>query len=201
MTFNKVNQLAEKLQLKTAQYNRNELYQAERNRLDFFFSQLSSQFTAILNEMEGDLLTLKHKGFAKGEFKDDFRNFLKLFYQLIKLGKSLNEYKPYEAAQKIVDITNSRAGKAYINDLNLTTQDFLANHEVDWGQPLNDKVRQATLDSLNKLLAFGQQLHNYMADHPLISDIATTPTVDARVIADPEFKEVGPEEVTKVEKN
>lgn len=195
MTFKRVYALAEKLTAKTAEFNRNELFNLEREKLNDFRNEMDTQFTRILNEMEGDLLSLRIKGFQK----DHWKEFSKIYQHLIQLKKGLADYKPYHGAQQIISVIKDRHFKAYISTLNVIIQHFLQNNTVDLG-PTSDSIKQTSVNSLNKLMPFADQLQTYMINNPLMAETEQTQApIDARVIPDPGFKEVGPDEVTRVE--
>lgn len=196
MTFNKLYKFSQQLEPKTTEFNRHELFQQERERLSQFLEQIKVRFTRILNEMEGDLLTLKIKEFPE----DDWKEFAKLYKHLIQINKSLIDYKPYQAAQKIIDLVSSRDMKAKINTLDHIIQHFLHNNTVDFGGNSNSQLKQASVHSLEKLQYLARWLHEYMIQNPLLDGYSPGSQIDARVIPDPEFKEVGPDETTKVEK-
>lgn len=174
MTFHKLYKLAEKLSVKTAEFSKYELSQQEKERLLDFKSQLNTQFGNILNELEGDLLTLRIKKFPK----EDWRELVKLHRQLLDFKKSLLDDKPYAAAQKIIDVVNNRNIKAKLTTFNHIINHFLENNQVDLESGPNSGLKQVSVNSLTKLQEFAQKLRNYMIEHPLME-----PNVDSGVRA------------------
>lgn len=195
MTFKRVFELSEKFLVKTAEFHQEEKFKAERERLSKFYDQIEREFTQILNEMEGDLLTLKVKEYPRPELKE----FIKVFQYLIQLKKHALNYRPYEAAQQIINFINNRGFKAQIAALNMSAQHFVQNTQVDFDQSLG-RLHQASIKSLEKLQPFAEKLYTYMIEYPLTGhSIHNQPINESRIIPDPDYKESGPEDITKVE--
>lgn len=177
----------------------NVIYQEQRDRLAKFHDHFKRQLRVIINEMEGDLWVLKQRRFDPKLFKalGNVRE------ELINIFKSIQEDKPYRAAEKLVFYATNRPTKMVLDNL-----DFLAKHHL---QVTNeDFVTSAMLqhpkihsiDALNKLVL---ELQDFMTNNPLIVPPGTAtseaPTVPppARgpVVIEPENK-LGPEEKTKI---
>jgi hypothetical protein len=190
MSHKKVQQLA----IKFAEGSLNEQYQAQRAKLEQFSETFLRKLRAALNELEGDLSTLKHREFDKTQWKE-----LGLFWRTcIELYKKIDEKNPYAGVQSFIDLIKSKSD--WLVKIIPSIRKHLKATEVDFGP--SKVLRQARADGLKELILLIENSGQYMRKNPLLPDPRNAPTVPPPKmgpIADPEFKEVGPAEVTKVE--
>lgn len=190
MSHKKVQQLANKL----ATGSLNEQYQEQRVKLEKFSETFLRQLRAALNELEGDLFTLKHREFDRTQWKE-----LGLFWRTcIELYKQIDESKPYEGVQKFVDLIKSKSD--WLVKIIPAIRKHLKATEVDIAP--SKTLRQARADGLKTLILLIENSGQYVRKNPLLPDPRGALTVrppKPETIKDPEFKEVGPEAGTKVE--
>lgn len=142
MSHRKILKLAVKFAQKiiiTSDYN----LQAEDKKIVEDFKQ---QFRALLNEMEGDYVSLKIKGINKNILK----KFSHLYYNLLDLFKIINDQYPKESMRRLVNYVLAKDTKSFINELNYEIQGFLKEDEVDFD--VGTGFSQVQINSLKKLV-------------------------------------------------
>jgi len=191
MTFKKVYELSEKFLSKTAEFDRNEKIKAEEERLSTFKEQIEDNFRSLLQEMEGDLLTLREKNYPREEWKE----FVKIFQNLVKLRKEVFEHHPYEAARLIINTITDRAFNARLNTLEMSIQHFLKENQIQFDSI--DELSQSAVHSLQKLRLFADGINRYVIEHPLVDDFKTTLPEEIRITPDIEWLKSNPEDKTQ----
>ena len=175
----------------------NVVYQEQRDRLSKFHDHLKRQLRIIISEMEGDLWMLRQRKFEPKLFK----TMSNVREELITIFKSIQEDKPYRAAEKLVFYATNRSTKMILDNL-----DFLAKHHL---QVTNEdftpsaRVQQPQIHSFDALNALVSQLKEFMIKHPLIvppgaapSEVPTVPPPKGPIPLGPENR-LGPEDKTK----
>jgi phosphoglycolate phosphatase-like HAD superfamily hydrolase len=192
MSHKRVLELAHKF----AETSLNDKHQAQRVRLETFTDNFTRKLRASLNEMEGDLFTLKEKGFDRKLWKEIGQ----FWRDLIEIYKHYDEKKPYESAKKLIEYLKSKG--SWLVMVIPTVRKFLKENEVDFGA--STVLQQARVEGFKKVIMLAQDTGIYMQKNPLLPDPRNAPTVPpprrVEVIPDPDFKPVGPEAGTKVEK-
>lgn len=188
MSHRKVLELAKKF----AEKNLNEQYQQQRERLEEFGYDFTDKLRAILNEMAGDLVTLREKGYDKTSFKQ----LANLYQNIIELRKNFDYYRPYVSVERIAEFIFSNDMLKIIKHLDYTIQKHLKENEVDFGT--SKVLRQAKVESLGKLTRLVYDSFQYTKKHPLLPDVRETATVPppAKIPSDPEYKPVGNDALT-----
>lgn len=177
----------------------NEKYQEQRNRLSKFYDHFTRQLRIIINEMGGDLFMLKERKFDPKMFS----LFAKTYQELITINKSIQEDKPYRAAEKLVQYVFDRPTKMILDNL-----DFLAKHHLKVTNEdfvTSDRLQHPQIRSIEALNELATELKDYMTQHPLIvppgsagSETPTEPPPAAkRNLLGPENK-LGPDDKTKI---
>lgn len=171
----------------------NAAFQAQRDRFTQFHEHFARQLRIVINEMGGDLFTLKNRDFDPKMFK----LFGNIYQDLISISKELKEDKPYIAAQKLVHYVTDRPTKALIDNMDFLTKQHTKSTNVDFKpSPMLSHPQIRSLDALKKLAA---HLAEFMAKHPLIEVLRPTDAPPARlqdsVEPIPEFQ-TGPGEKT-----
>jgi AraC-like DNA-binding protein len=172
MSFKKVYEIAEKYAAKTIIADNEEKFQSQKEKLAEFFHLTDRKLSAILNEMQGDLLTLKYKGFPKNEWKELF----KIHQEVVNLRNTLDSFKIYESAQKIIDTISERSFRARLNTLEVIIQHFLKSKEVHPKNYTGDQLQQSKVNSLKNLVLFTNELKEYMQSNPIV-DPQNTSTI------------------------
>ena len=163
----KVSQLVRKLALKsifaekegTVLHQEENPFDAHKERLDKFAYETIRKLQAIINEMEGDLFSLKHKGFPKKEWVE----FTKVYQDLIMLKKQLRLSTPFENGHAIIQTLNDRMFKARTDTLDVIIQHFLQKNQVEG--ITGPTLMQTSVDSLRKLSNFVEELQRFMTEH------------------------------------
>lgn len=140
MSYKKVQQLANKF-AKTAIAT--EYYSASQ-KTDHFANSFLRNIRAALNELEGDLMTLKYRDFNRKQWKelgDFWRNCIEIY-------KGFNENKPEDGVQEFVDFLLER--KDWLNQINSAIQKHLRATEIDFVPHPN--LSQARADGLKEVI-------------------------------------------------
>lgn len=174
-------------------------YEDQRNRLSKFYDHFTRQLRIIINEMEGDIWMLRQRKFDP--------NLLKIFpairERLITLFKSIDEARPYIAAEKLVFYVTNRSTKMVQDNLNFLAKHHLQITNEDFvPSPRMQHPQVHSLDALNKLAT---ELKDFMEKNPLIVPPGATesetptkpPPARERALFGPE-NELGPQDKTKV---
>lgn len=137
-------------------------YQAQRNRLSDFYDQFSRQLRIIINEMGGDLFTLKTREFDHKMFK----MFGNVYQNLIDISKEVKENKPYIAAEKLVHYVLERPNSIVLENLEFLAKHHTESTNVDFAP--NKALRHPEIRSIDALKKLALHLRKYMAANPLI---------------------------------
>lgn len=137
-------------------------YKAQRDKLSQFYEMFHRQLRAIIGEMGSDLSTLKMRHFDSKMWQ----MFAKAYQNLIDISKTINEDKPYIAAEKLVHYVLGKDGSTVLSNL-----DFLAKHHtkstnVDFVPSKNFKHPEIRSLELVKKLAL--HVKSFMEENPLI---------------------------------
>lgn len=140
MSYTKVQQLANKF-AKTAVAV--EYYSAPQ-KTDHFVNSFLRNIRIALNELEGDLMTLKYKNFNRKQWKElgDF------WKNCIEIYKGFNENKPEEGVQEFVDFLLEK--KDWLNQINSAVQRHLKTTEIDFVPHPN--LSQARADGIKEVI-------------------------------------------------
>lgn len=163
----KVSQLVRKLALKsifaekegTVLHQEENPFDAHKEKLDKFAYETIRKLGAIINEMEGDLFSLKHKGFPKKEWVE----LGKVYQELILLKKQLRLNTPFENAHAIIATLGDRMFKARVETLDVIIQHFLQRNQVEG--ITGPTLMQTRVDSLSKLSALHKQLERFLSEN------------------------------------
>lgn len=177
----------------------NVVYQEQRDRLSKFHDHLKRQLRIIINEMEGDLWTLKQRKFDPKLFK----TMSNVREELIAIFKGIQEDKPYRTAEKLVFYATNRSTKMVLDNL-----DFLAKHHLQVTNEdfvTSDRVQHPQIHSFDALNKLVPQLKEFMDKYPLIvppgtatSEMPTVqPPAKGPVPLGPESR-LGPDDKTKI---
>jgi hypothetical protein len=163
MSVQKILEMAEKfVTLADEGTPHNQEYQEQRTKLSDFYDHFYRQLRAIVNEMGGDLFMLRERKFDPKMFGI----FSKVYQELITLSKSIQEDKPYRAAEKLISYVTDRPTKMVLDNLN-----FLAKHHL---QVTNEdfvpsaRLQHPKIRSIDALNALAAQLKKHMEQNPLI---------------------------------
>jgi len=187
MSHRKVLELAKKF----AEKSLNEQHQQQREKLEEFSYNFTDKMRAILNEMAGDLLTLKEKGYDRTQWKQ----LGNLYQRLIDARKDFDHNKPYVSSERIINFIFSKEIFNIIQALHSSIQKHLKENEVDFGA--SKTLGQARVDSLQKLIKLMHSAKDYIKMNPLLPDIREMQTIPPPPKApDSSYKPVGGEALT-----
>lgn len=180
---------------KFAEKSLNEQYQQQRKMLETFAYDFAGKMRAILNEMQGDLSTLKYKDYSR----DQRRKLGLFYYSLLEKTKDLDPNTPYESANKIIQYVLDKNNLSMISDLNKDIQQYLKENEIDLGPAKSFK--QVRVNSLANLVKLMHWANLYMKTNPLIDEPDDTIPPPTRMnttqeTIDPRFQGIGPEALT-----
>lgn len=140
MSYKKVQQLAEKF-IKTAAAVE---YYAFPEKTDRSVSNFLRNIRIALNELEGDLMTLKYREFNRAQWKE-----LGLFWRnCVEIYKGFNENKPEEGVKEFVDLLLEK--KDWLAKIMPAIQKHLKATEVDFVP--GPSLVQARADGLKELI-------------------------------------------------
>lgn len=137
MSFAKVLELSNKFTKKLLKY-------ADHQKVDF--DDFAQELKALLNEMRGDFLTLKYKGYDRSKLVI----FNKIYEELLNILKTINDNQPKFGIRRFVMMFHEKDMKNLIKHTNEDIQKFLKENEIEFTS--GPKMRQAYVDSLNKII-------------------------------------------------
>lgn len=187
MTNKKVQELADKFANK-----HNEAWQAQRETLESFYYDTSKFFRTIINEMDGDLLTLKQMNIDLGVQK----MLGKVFHDFVELYKEINPAHPYIGIQNIIDWAGSKQNKILFENLNFLFNEYLRKDKVEFEQ--SPSLKHPKVNSIKKLTNALPELKKFMVEHPLLPDPRQVSTVPPPMKNDLDTYRLGPEDKTKI---
>lgn len=140
MSYKRVQQLADRF-IKTAAETE---YYSDPEKTDHFGSDFLRKVRVALNELEGDLMTLKYRDFNRNQWKE-LGNFWR---SCIDIYKAFNENKPEEGVKEFADLLLEK--KNWLTKIMPAIHQHLKNTEVDFipGPGLS----QARADGLKELI-------------------------------------------------
>lgn len=141
MSYKKVQQLADRF-IKTAAAA--EDYTVVPAKTDHFTGSFLRNVRVALNELEGDLMTLKYRDFNRKQWKElgDF------WRHCVEIYKAFNESKPEEGIQEFVNFLLEK--KEWLTQIMPAVQKHLKSTEVDFVPHPN--LSQARADGLKELI-------------------------------------------------
>lgn len=153
MSHKKVIELAKKFADKTVVHNIN--YAKMKHQAAF--EEFKRKLRMVLNEMSGDHLTLRIKGFDRSLLKE----FAKLYDLLLELIKGFDDENPRQSTQRIVEHMSNANITSFMGLLNLKINNFLDENQVDFRpSPGLTQVKVNSLSNLKQLIDDGHQLLN-----------------------------------------
>lgn len=155
MSYNNILKLAQKFSIKLA-HN-------EENQFENFKSELGS----ILNEMGGDLLTLKIKGADRSLLKE----LSSLQQNVLSKLKNLDNDQPVESMENVLLYLFSKNVKPSLINLNTNIQKFLQENEIDFSP--HASFSQAKIESINNLLELARATENILPQNTKSNDFNT----------------------------
>lgn len=151
MSYQKLIALAEEFAQKTMMPREDEEVILRREKERHFFEKFQNQFRALLNEMEGDYISLKVKELDRPILQE----FGKLFRNLLEIYKKFNNLYPFGCVRRLINYVQDN--HSLIIKLNNAIQKFLKENQIDFGN--SSKLQQVRVDSLlllNKLAMYAK---------------------------------------------
>lgn len=134
-------------------------HDTQKHKIEAFSNAFNQAFRAILNEMEGDVASLKYTGFNSILLKE----FKEFYYNLIKLYKKNSIEKALDLVSFIKD------HKPWINNISKLIKAHLESSVSNFISGQNIKLPQ--VDSLNKVLKLSDGIENFIRNNPLLRNI------------------------------
>lgn len=161
MSFLSVQNLANKIAQQ--HFGNNKDWNAQRERLSQFYSDVMEQIRTIISNLGGDIITLRE---LKGN--KDVRKHLALVYsKIIELSKNIDNKYPYEGVENLSQWVENRNNKILLENL-----DFLIQHELKKAvefYPSKGLISPYS-NSIKKLMELAPYWQAYIFDHPLLLD-------------------------------
>lgn len=129
-----------------------------------FYEEFRRQFRALLNEMEGDYMTLRIKSFNRASLQELGR----LYHNLLEMFKRLEPSEPSLTASRLVHYVTSHPIQAIINKLESEIHPFLKSNEVEF-EP-GTSFRQVSVDSLKKLQHLASSAHRHLETYTKVPE-------------------------------
>lgn len=168
-------------------------YQAQRNRLGKFVEALEKKLRSVIAEMGNDLSTLRYRSFDSKTFKV----FGNIYQTLIDINKSIDDSKPYIAAEKIVRLVSDKQTRIILDNLEYLAKQHVSATNVDFTP--SPRLKHPEIRSIDALRKLASELKQFMDEHPMIvppGQLAPTIAPPARLKQpEPEFA-AGKEEET-----
>lgn len=163
MSHKKVQELAKKYaeRLMSAE-ERNKEFHIQRTKMWHFYMFFYRRLRAILGDMEGDIRSLKEKGFDHKMLK----MFIKARQDLIELLKSVDKERPYIMAEKFVNYVLNRPNSIVLENLDFLIQHHLEMNRID--TPTGALLGQVSSNSIGALQELAKQVKEFMAHNPSI---------------------------------
>lgn len=155
MSHKKIVELSKKF----AELNINEKFNAQREKMSIFSDEFYASFRRILNEMEGDIMSLKYKGFEISTLKQ----FNGIFHNLLNISKEITSDNPYHAAKKLNEFLSD---KMVLNNLKKIISLIKETLQSD---NFGENLPGLKIDSINKIAKLNEFVKNYMANNPLLN--------------------------------
>lgn len=147
MSYKKVQQLANKF-IKTAVAAEFEDYTVTPAKTDHFVSEFLRNVRIALNELEGDLMTLKYRDPSKDFNRSHWKELGNFWGACINIYKGFNENKPEEGVKEFADLLLDK--KNWLTKIMPAIQQHLKNTEVNFIP--SPGLVQARADGLKELI-------------------------------------------------
>lgn len=147
MSYKKVQQLANKF-IKTAVAAEFEDYTVTPAKTDHFVSGFLRSIRIALNELEGDLMTLKYRDSSKYFNRNQWKELGNFWGACINIYKGFNENKPEEGVKEFADLLLEK--KDWLTKIMPAIQQHLKSTEVDFVP--SPGLVQARADGLKELI-------------------------------------------------
>lgn len=147
MSYYNILKLAQKFSIKLAHNEENQ------------FENFKSELRSILNEMGGDLLTLKIKGADISILKE----LSALQQNVLSKFKNLDNDQPVESMENVLLYLFSKNVKPSLINLNSVIQKFLQENEVDFTP--HSSFSQAKVESINNLFKLARITQNILSQN------------------------------------
>jgi hypothetical protein len=139
-------------------------FHAQRARLEEFFFDFYQGLRRSLNEIEGDILSLKEAKMDPSVLKV----LGQVFHQLNDITRQANPENPYLTVKKLLEWLNSKTNKSIIDNLQFIITNFLRNRKLDI--KTNKRVSDLTINGLNNTIKEIEKAKMYMDAFPMLPD-------------------------------
>lgn len=182
MSYYNVLKLAQKFSVKLA-----DAANKPNDQMQEHFEKFKRELRSILNEMDGDLMTLRIKGADRNILKDMgmLQQYLREKY------KMLDDSRPIESMENILLYLFSKSVKLLLVNLHTAIQKFLKENEVDF-EP-QAALSQARVESITNLLRLAHMTRIILSQQ---SSTASEPLKSEKEVYNPL---VGAQNSTKVD--
>jgi hypothetical protein len=163
MSYQEVQRLAKKFaQVLTPAKERTKEFNMQRVKLEYFHNHFYRKMRALLGSMEGDIRVLHEQGFDPIMLK----LFIKSYRDLLEILKSVNEKKPYMAAEKFVKYVLERPTSSILENLDFLIQHHLGGKKIETKEgPILGRTQISTIKDLRELAI---SIKKFIENNPLI---------------------------------
>lgn len=169
MSYNKIQELAEKFANKTVFLGDDEAFNKQRLQMKEFYVSFYRSLRGLLGSLEGEIKVLKERDFDSGMMK----LLIKCYRDLLELAKSSDPEHPYVMGEKFVHYILSRPNIDIINNL-----DFLIQHQLKTTNiktQVGSLLGSPTAIALVGLKHLAKQVQSFMAANPSIPIPGSSP--------------------------
>lgn len=184
MSYYNVLKLAQKFSVKLADAANQPNIQIQEH-----FEKFKHELRSILNEMDGDSMTLRIKGADRSILKE----LGTLQQNLREKFKMLDDSRPAASMENILLYLFSKNVKTSLLNLHIAIQKFLKEHEIDFAP--HAAFSQARVESITNLLKLAHITRNALQQQSTV--VAPTPLKSEKEVYNPS---AGAQDGTKVEK-
>lgn len=189
MSYKKVLELADKFAQKTILHAHDPQKLIQQGKVQEFFEQFKRHLRAIINEMDGDIMSLRIMGYPRPTLKE-----LGTVYQgLLEKSNRLNDQQPLESVQEAVSFIFAKSTKTLMNALEESIQHFLKGNQVDFAS--GGELTHVRVESLKKAIALATHAQG------VLNSLAATTTknVDStsKEVYNPAYNQQGGTKVDK----
>jgi hypothetical protein len=157
MSYKKVLELANKFAQKTSLQGFEHQKMIQKDQIQEFFEQFKRHLRGIINEMDGDFMTLRIMGYPRPQLKE----LGTVYHGLLEKANRLSDQQPLESTQEVVSFIFSKSTRILINTLEASIQHFLKNNRVDFTPGAG--LTHARVDSLKKTIALVTHAQTFLS--------------------------------------
>ena len=162
MSYNKLQELADKFAHETVYLDKDAKFTQQRLKMKDFYLSFHRRLRSLIASLEGDIRVMKERDFDPNMLK----LMIKTYRDLLDLLKTSDPEKPYIMGERFVQYVLGRPTAAIIDNL-----DFLVKHHLDVTQietMTGSLVGHPNMNTFDQLKALAKLIKGFMAENPPI---------------------------------